>query len=189
MHSDFEELLSIFNAHEVKYLVVGGYAVMLYTEPRYTKDLDLWVEPGPENASRVFRALAAFGAPLMGLSPDDFAHEDFFYQIGVPPVRVDVLNVNKRAAVRRCLAQSEPLDDWWPKRLVYRPRGSGPQQASVRPAYRSPRRGVTRVREHGPRGRQRLRQRRRYAEPAGSKPRAARDTRDNLVISTSPGKQ
>jgi hypothetical protein len=91
MHSGFEELLSIFNAHEVKYLVVGGHAVMLYTEPRYTKDLDLWVEPGPENASRVFRALAAFGAPLTGLSPDDFAHEGFFYQIGVPPVRVDLL--------------------------------------------------------------------------------------------------
>lgn len=91
MHSDFEELLSIFNAHDVKYLIVGGHAVMLYTEPRYTKDLDLWVEATHENASRVFRALATFGAPLTGLSPDDFANEDFFYQIGVPPVRVDIL--------------------------------------------------------------------------------------------------
>jgi hypothetical protein len=91
MHSDFEELLSIFNAHDVKYLVVGGHAVMLYTEPRYTKDLDLWVEASQENARKVFRALAAFGAPLAGLSPDDFAHEEFFYQIGVPPVRVDIL--------------------------------------------------------------------------------------------------
>src|ERR1022692_3392386 len=91
MHSGFEELLSIFNAHEVKYLVVGGHAVMLYTEPRYTKDLDLWVEASQENALKVFRALAAFGAPLTGLSPDDFAHEEFFYQIGVPPVRVDIL--------------------------------------------------------------------------------------------------
>lgn len=91
MHSDFEELLSIFNAHEVKYLVVGGHAVMLYTEPRYTKDLDLWIEASHENALRVFRALAAFGAPLTGLTPADFAHEEFFYQIGVPPVRVDIL--------------------------------------------------------------------------------------------------
>lgn len=91
MHSDFEELLSIFNAQETKYLIVGGHAVMLYTEPRYTKDLDLWVEPSQENAVRVFRALAAFGAPLAGLSPDDFAQEGFFYQIGVPPVRVDIL--------------------------------------------------------------------------------------------------
>jgi hypothetical protein len=91
MHSGFEELLSIFNAHEVKYLVVGGHAAMLYTEPRYTKDLDLRMEASQENAARVFRALAAFGAPLTGLSPDDFAHQDFFYQIGVPPVRVDIL--------------------------------------------------------------------------------------------------
>ena len=91
MHSDFEELLSIFNVHEVRYLIVGGHAVMLYTEPRYTKDLDLWVEPNKENAVRVFRALATFGAPLSGLSPDDFAEEGFFYQIGVPPVRVDIL--------------------------------------------------------------------------------------------------
>jgi hypothetical protein len=53
MHSGFEEVLSIFNAHEVKYLVVGGHAVMLYTEPRYTKDLDLWVEASQENAVRV----------------------------------------------------------------------------------------------------------------------------------------
>jgi len=91
MHSDFEELLSIFNGHEIKYLIVGGHAVMLYTEPRYTKDLDLWVEPSEENAGKVFRALAAFGAPLTGLAPNDFAQEGFFYQIGVPPVRVDIL--------------------------------------------------------------------------------------------------
>ena len=79
MHSDFEELLSIFNAHEIEYLIVGGHAVMLYTEPRYTKDLDLWVEASKENAAKVFHALAAFGAPLNGLSPDDDPHEDFFY--------------------------------------------------------------------------------------------------------------
>jgi hypothetical protein len=91
MHSGFEELLSIFNAHGVKYLVVGGHAVMLYTEPRYTRDLDLWVEASNQNSARIFYALAAFGAPLTGLAPEDFAHEGFFYQIGVPPVRVDIL--------------------------------------------------------------------------------------------------
>ena len=91
MNSDFEELLNIFNENEVRYLIVGGHAVMLYTEPRYTKDLDVWVEASAENAIRVFRALASFGAPLSGLSPDDFAHEGFFYQIGIPPARVDIL--------------------------------------------------------------------------------------------------
>jgi hypothetical protein len=91
MNSDFEELLSLFNVNDVKYLVVGGYAVMLYTEPRYTKDLDIWIEPSADNAARVFRALSEFGAPLSGLTPADFSHEGCFYQLGTPPVRVDIL--------------------------------------------------------------------------------------------------
>jgi hypothetical protein len=91
MNSDFEELLSAFNANGVKYLIVGGYAVMLYSEPRYTKDLDVWVEASEENGAKVFRALAAFGAPLAGLTPADFAAEGFFYQLGRPPARVDIL--------------------------------------------------------------------------------------------------
>jgi len=91
MNSDFEELLRIFSDNEVKYLIVGGHAVMLYTEPRYTKDLDVWIEASEENAAKVFRALAEFGAPLSGLSADDFAREGFFYQLGRPPARVDIL--------------------------------------------------------------------------------------------------
>jgi hypothetical protein len=91
MNSDYKELLRIFNDHGVKYLVVGGYAVMLYTEPRFTKDLDLWVEASAGNAQKVYQALAKFGAPLASLSADDFAHEGFFYQIGRPPARVDIL--------------------------------------------------------------------------------------------------
>lgn len=87
----FSELLRIFNAHGVKYLVVGGYAVMLYSEPRFTKDLDLWVGDDRDNASRVFRALAEFGAPLTGVDPADFAKPDLIYQLGVPPLRIDVL--------------------------------------------------------------------------------------------------
>ena len=87
----FSELMRIFNAHGVKYLVVGGYAVMLYSEPRFTKDLDLWVGDDRDNASRVFRALAEFGAPLTGVDPADFAKPDLIYQLGVPPLRIDVL--------------------------------------------------------------------------------------------------
>jgi hypothetical protein len=91
MTSDFEDLLKLFNAKAVRYMIVGGHAVMLYTEPRYTKDLDIWIEASQDNASRVWRALAEFGAPLAGLNPDDFAHEGFFYQLGLPPARIDVL--------------------------------------------------------------------------------------------------
>ena len=90
-NSDFRELLSTWNDCEVRYLIIGGYAVMLYTEPRFTKDLDLWVEPTAENGRRVFRALALFGAPLAGVTADDFSQEGLFYQMGRPPVRVDVL--------------------------------------------------------------------------------------------------
>lgn len=91
MNSDFEDLLSLFNGNGVKYLVVGGHAVMLYAEPRYTKDLDIWVEASKENAGKVYSCLSSFGAPLAGLSAEDFSQEGFFYQLGMPPVRIDIL--------------------------------------------------------------------------------------------------
>jgi hypothetical protein len=91
VNSDFKELLSIFNSKGVKYLVIGGYAVIRYAEPRYTKDLDLWTKADPENGLAVYEALREFGAPLTNLSPEDFAQEGYFYQMGVPPVRVDIL--------------------------------------------------------------------------------------------------
>lgn len=90
---DFKELLRAFNEKKAEYLIVGGYAVMKYTEPRFTKDLDVWIRNSPENAAKVYDALAEFGAPLQkdGLAPEDFTSEDMTYQIGVAPVRIDVL--------------------------------------------------------------------------------------------------
>jgi hypothetical protein len=64
---------------------------MRYTEPRFTKELDLWVEASEQNAPIVFRALAAFGAPLAGVRADGFAKIDLIYQLGVAPIRIDVL--------------------------------------------------------------------------------------------------
>ncbi|MBI3694533.1 MAG: nucleotidyltransferase [Acidobacteria bacterium] len=90
-NSDFRELLSVLNDYDARYLVIGDYAVMLYTEPRFTKHLDLWVEPTIEDGSRVFEALGHFGALLAGVTPEDFSSEGFFYQMGSPPVRVDIL--------------------------------------------------------------------------------------------------
>ena len=72
MHRDFKELFSCLNAEQVRYLVVGGYAVSLHAEPRATKDLDILVDPAPDNAAALFRALAAFGAPLLDVSEADF---------------------------------------------------------------------------------------------------------------------
>ena len=89
----FRELLLVFNEHGVEYLIVGGYAVMKYTEPRFTKDLDLWVRNSQQNAQKVFAALRAFGAPLSsdGLTAADFESDDLTYQIGVAPLRIDIL--------------------------------------------------------------------------------------------------
>jgi len=91
VNSDFSDLLRLFNTNNVEYLVIGGYALIQYAEPRYTKDLDLWISTGPENATAVYRSLKEFGAPLEGLTQHDFAEDGFFYQMGVPPVRVDIL--------------------------------------------------------------------------------------------------
>jgi hypothetical protein len=91
VNSDFSDLLKIFNANNVKYLVIGGYAVIQYAEPRFTKDLDLWISTDTGNAAAVYQSLLAFGAPLADLTEADFAEEGYFYQMGVPPVRVDIL--------------------------------------------------------------------------------------------------
>jgi hypothetical protein len=91
VNSDFSDLLSLFNASNVRYLIIGGYAFIQYVEPRFTKDLDLWISTDPTNASAVYQALLAFGAPLEGMTEGDFAEEGYFYQMGIPPVRVDIL--------------------------------------------------------------------------------------------------
>ena len=91
VNSDFSDLLNLFNDKKVKYLIIGGYAVVQYAEPRYTKDLDIWISTDTTNASSVYEALKEFGAPLAELTEKDFAEDGYFYQMGVPPVRVDIL--------------------------------------------------------------------------------------------------
>jgi predicted nucleotidyltransferase len=89
---DLKQLLRAFNEHGVEYLVVGGYAVGIYAEPRATKDLDLFIRSEVKNSEAVFRALAAYGAPIAGLTPADFRDDpDSVFQIGHPPARVDIL--------------------------------------------------------------------------------------------------
>lgn len=92
-NQNFKELLLLLNECRVEYLIVGGYAVMRYSEPRFTKDLDIWVGHSAENARHVFTALARFGTPLRqdGVDESTFAAENTVYQLGVAPVRVDVL--------------------------------------------------------------------------------------------------
>ncbi len=89
----YRELLLLLNEFQVEYLIVGGFAVMKYGEPRYTKDLDVWVHNSPQNSIRVVAALKKFGAPLdhHGITADTFTEKQLVYQIGIAPVRIDIL--------------------------------------------------------------------------------------------------
>ena len=88
---DFKELLNLFEKHEIRYLIVGGYAVMKYSEPRFTKDLDILIATDTANAEAVYTALKEFGAPLANLTVKDFTDQDCFYQMGRSPLRVDIM--------------------------------------------------------------------------------------------------
>lgn len=91
MNSDFKDLLRILAECEVRYLVAGGYAVIHHSQPRYTKDIDIWIEPDRANARRLMRAFQSFGIPLLGLAEDDFATTGTQLSLGVAPSRIDLL--------------------------------------------------------------------------------------------------
>lgn len=91
MNRDYRDLLSEFSAAGVEFLVVGAHALAAYGHVRATKDLDVWLRPDPRNADRAWTALAAFGAPLEDLTREDLATPGTIFQIGVPPLRIDIL--------------------------------------------------------------------------------------------------
>jgi hypothetical protein len=91
LQKDFKELLELLNAHQVEYLIVGGYALAFHGAPRFTGDLDIYVRPSKENANRTMKALDDFGFGSIGLKVADFETLDQVVQLGVPPVRVDIL--------------------------------------------------------------------------------------------------
>ncbi len=91
MNSDFKELLQCFAKHRVRYLVVGGYAVIHYAQPRYTKDLDLWLEPSVSNARKVAQVFREFGIPLIEITEADLAQPSTQFMLGRAPVMFDFL--------------------------------------------------------------------------------------------------
>lgn len=91
MNQDFLDLLRAFAGADVRFLVVGAYALGLHGRPRATGDLDVWIDATPDNARRVMVALQAFGAPMTEIAENDFARPGITYQIGLPPRRIDVL--------------------------------------------------------------------------------------------------
>ncbi len=88
---DFREFIECCVAHDVRFLIVGGYALAAHGYPRATKDLDVWLLPDPENADRVVEALAEFGFGSLQLTRDDFLEPETVIQLGYPPIRIDLL--------------------------------------------------------------------------------------------------
>ncbi|MEO0457396.1 MAG: DUF6036 family nucleotidyltransferase [Cyanobacteria bacterium P01_A01_bin.114] len=91
LSQDFREFIELLNKHEVRYLIIGGYAVALHGHPRYTKDLDIWIEIEPSNADKLMNALTDFGFGSVGLKLDDFTASDQVIQLGYPPNRIDLV--------------------------------------------------------------------------------------------------
>lgn len=91
VQKDFRDLLALFNVHKVEYLIVGGYALAFHGAPRFTGDIDIFVEPNAHNAERILKALIEFGFGSLNLTVEDFSSPDKVVQLGVPPVRVDLV--------------------------------------------------------------------------------------------------
>lgn len=91
MYQDYKDLLSAFHAHGVRYLIVGGYAVIFPAQPRFTRDIDVFIKADLENARATYTALAEFGAPLEGIHPEDFADRGSFFRFGRDPRGFDIL--------------------------------------------------------------------------------------------------
>src|ERR1041384_1682976 len=93
MASDFRDALAELIAAKARFMVVGAHALSVHGVPRATVDLDIWIRPDPQNAQRVYAALAAFGAPLeaLGITRSHFQELDVVTQLGLPPLRIDVM--------------------------------------------------------------------------------------------------
>src|ERR1039457_504757 len=91
MYQDYKDLLSAFHAHGVRYLIVGGYAVIFHAQPRFTKDIDLFIKADTANAQATWAVLASFGALLEGIRPEEFAERSSFFRFGRDPRGFDIL--------------------------------------------------------------------------------------------------
>lgn len=104
---DFREFIASLNAHDVRYLVVGGYAVALHGYPRFTKDLDVWLWLEAENAAKAVQALADFGFASLDITADDFLVADQIIQLGYPPNRIDLITTLPGVEFPSCFDQRE----------------------------------------------------------------------------------
>lgn len=89
---DFEDFIRLLNNYEVEYMVVGGYAMAFHGKPRYTGDLDIWINISDKNSGKLLKVINAFGMASLGFEKDDFLQPGYISQIGYPPLRIDILN-------------------------------------------------------------------------------------------------
>lgn len=120
MDENLKQLLSSFNENNVKYVVVGGYAVFVHAQPRMTKDLDIFIESSPANAKAVYASLAQFGAPLHDITLADLQTPSIVIRIGVPPICVDILQTIDGIDFDTVYVGSAPylIDDELPARYI-----------------------------------------------------------------------
>jgi len=104
LNQDFKEFIQSLNEHNVRYLIIGGYAVAFHGHPRYTKDLDVWIELNRRNAANILKALTQFGFGSLGLTEDDFLEPDQIIQLGYPPSRIDILTTLEGVDFEDCYA-------------------------------------------------------------------------------------
>jgi len=110
LNQDFREFIQSLNDNQVRYLVVGGFAVALHGYPRYTKDIDIWIELEPVNASRVINALEQFGFGSLGLKEQDFLEAETIIQLGYPPRRIDLLTTMTGVNFKDCFPARVVVD-------------------------------------------------------------------------------
>jgi hypothetical protein len=106
----YRDILAELAVANAEYLLVGAFAMAAYVEPRATGDIDLWIRPEIDNARRVWGALARFGAPVEKLTAEDLTHPEFFFQIGIAPVRIDILTWIDGVTFEEAWAEREHLD-------------------------------------------------------------------------------
>jgi len=110
LNRDYKEFIQSLNDNQVRYLVVGGYAVAFHGHPRYTKDIDIWVEMTQENAEKVIRSLDQFGFGSLGLKDKDFLIPDQIIQLGYPPCRIDLFNTLSGVDFPTCYTSRMQID-------------------------------------------------------------------------------
>lgn len=110
LNQDFKEFIQSLNDNGVRYLVVGGYAVALHGYPRYTKDMDIWVDMTAENASKIVKALDQFGFGSLGVKESDFTVPDQMLQLGNPPRRIDLLTSLPGVEFSKCYPDRTTVD-------------------------------------------------------------------------------